>query len=95
MATQTQENSDALYLSYISFPLLSNDEADDCMWGSFDPVLLKEDSLSRDKARFQKDIFPVESDNQIILQDTKHWVDKGDCFLQSLFISIIFISFVQ
>ncbi len=91
MATQNKEGKDSLYLSYVSFPILSDDEADDENWGNFDPSLLKgkndidEEETDEIKAN-QGTIFPVEDDNQVILHDTKFWVEKGEDRIPSSYI---------
>lgn len=91
MATQNKEGKDSLYLSYASFPILSDDEADDENWGNFDPSLLKgkndidEEETDEIKAN-QGTIFPVEDDNQVILHDTKFWVEKGEDRIPSSYI---------
>lgn len=87
MATQNERGEDSLYLSYITFPLLTDDENDDSQWGHFDPSLINDKEEETPEVENSSPIFPREDDNQIVLHDTKQWVEQGEI---SFFVLVLF-----
>ena len=72
MATQSKEGDDMMVLTSVHFPLLSEDEdAED--WGNFDPSLMGE--THELPAESEQAIFPIEENDDIILADSKRWVN--------------------
>ena len=72
MATQDASNDDSLLLTNVQFNLLSEseDEYDSLESG------LSEYNLEGDKDTNERPIFPIESNDDIVLADTKIWVRK-------------------
>lgn len=86
MATQDDEKQDVLRLNYISFPVLSAENDD------YDEEYDENDISNKIKDLYGEDgmgeaetpIFPIESDDEVVLRDTKAWVkaviaDFGVC----------------
>jgi hypothetical protein len=71
MATQDDEGNDAVSLSSMHFPLAVEDENDE-EWGQFDQ---SEEYLGK-KIDVNTKPFPEEEDDDIVLADTKEWVQK-------------------
>jgi hypothetical protein len=70
MATQNDEDKDVMKLTNVAFSMLTND-GDDDKWGGWDPSLLGEQS-----AQDLLPIFPIEEEDDVIIQDSKTWVRK-------------------
>lgn len=84
MASENKEGKDAMRVTYVVFPLLSEDEdEDDDSWGNFDPLLLREQESDSNS------VFPVENDNEVIVQDVKHWTNKGKTAESTIMLSTI------
>ena len=89
MATQNEEKEDILRLSSVFFPIFSEEE-DDEEWGMFDRSLLGEEgneeeegsNTNGDIVSTDSDdaipalIFPIETDDSIVLRDSKQWVQS-------------------
>jgi hypothetical protein len=69
IATQDDDGNDILRLQNVNFRMLI--EEDDDQWGQFDRSLLGEDHNVP-----QKTIFPVEDDDDIVMEDTREWVGR-------------------
>lgn len=72
MATQDDSNDDSLLLSNVQFNILSESEDE---YDSVDSGL-SEYNIEEDNDTKQRPIFPIESNDDIILADTKIWVRK-------------------
>lgn len=86
MAIQDESNEDVLRLSNVAFPLISDDDPDidedPNMWSPHTNP--EEEVYSDDSDEEMLPIFPVEASDEIVLTDTKKWVqaviaDFGVC----------------
>ena len=75
MATQNSNNEDVLTLTSVNFPILSEDE-DDEEWTDYENYYEKE--LDENGNEIVADsVFPIEDNDEIVLNDTKAWVRKS------------------
>ncbi len=70
MATKDKEGKDALSLNMVNFPLAVEDE-DAEEWGQFD----QSDEYLGSMEDTPQPPFPVEEDDEVVLMDTKRWVN--------------------
>jgi hypothetical protein len=70
MATQDDSGADVLRLSNVYFSVLTEVDSDDD-WGLFNP-----EQLGDEIDLTAKTIFPVEMDDNLVLEDTKEWVQR-------------------
>lgn len=75
MATQNDEGYDVLRLSNMPCDLLT-DDGDDDGWGAYE----QDEAVVASEQVDTRPIFPVESDDEVIIIDTKNWVQKGTYF---------------
>jgi hypothetical protein len=68
-ATQDNNLNDILRLSNIYFPLVTDEDDDGETFGEFDLTFL--DQYNDDES--VRDVFPIESDDAVILRDTREW----------------------
>jgi len=71
MATQNDEGYDVLRLSNMPCDLLT-DDGDDDGWGAYE----QDEAVVASEQVDTRPIFPVESDDEVIIIDTKNWVQK-------------------
>lgn len=72
MATQNDEGYDVLRLTNMPYDLLT-DDGDDDEWGVYE----QDEAVVASEQVDTRPIFPIESDDEVIIIDTKNWVKKG------------------
>lgn len=86
MATQNDEGYDVLRLSNMPCDLLT-DDGDDDGWGVYE----QDEAVVASEQVDTRPIFPVESDDEVIIIDTKNWVQKGTYFNLKLVLFPLYI----
>ena len=76
MATQDVEGNDILSLSCVSFPLVSGDSDGETFGNEDYSDILSEYNDELKSEEFQKGIFPIENDDNIVMRDTRQWVQS-------------------
>jgi len=72
MATQNDNGHDVLRLTNMPHELLT-DDGDDDEWGVYE----QDEAVVASEQIDTRPIFPIESDDEVIISDTKNWVQKG------------------
>ena len=72
IATQNENNEDVLKLTSVNFQLFSEEE-DDEEWTDYENYFEDDESKNEELV----DVFPIEHNDDIVMNDTKDWVRKS------------------
>lgn len=87
MATQNSNNEDVLKLTSVNFPILSEGE-DDEEWTDYENYFEKE--LDENGIELVvESVFPIEDNDEVVLNDTKAWVRKSKFPSRLLFVYVM------